>query len=246
MTNKDKIVSFCWQHVLLLFSLWVMTLGIAVCVKSMLGSSVISTVPYVFQAAGDTGLVPPWTIGQYTIVINAIFVLLQVCILRRQFEPVQLFQLVLGCIFGSLIDFNMWLTWWLAPIVLWEQAISQIVGCTILGCGIAMEVRVGSITMPGEGLPIALSRISHIEFPKCKIIVDCSLVALSVAFGYFFFGEWQWHIVGIGTLFAMVYVGLVVKAVGRHLGWFQRILNYKPGFRRYVYGLARYIKHYKN
>jgi len=30
----------------------------------------------------------------------------------------------------------------------------------------------------------------------------------------------------------------------KYLGWFDRILAYKPGFRRYVYGLARYIKHY--
>ena len=48
----------------------------------------------------------------------------------------------------------------------------------------------------------------------------------------------------VGTLFAMVYVGGVVRFVNRHLGWFDRILAYKPGFRRYVYGLARYIKHY--
>ena len=48
---------------------------------------------------------------------------------------------------------------------------------------------------------------------------------------------------GVGTLFAMVYVGVVVRFVNKYLGWFDRILANKPGFRRYVYGLARYIKH---
>ena len=54
---------------------------------------------------------------------------------------------------------------------------------------------------------------------------------------------WQWQIVCVGTLFAMVYVGVVVRFTDKYLGWFDRILAYKPGFRRYVYGLARYIKH---
>ena len=62
-----------------------------------------------------------------------------------------------------------------------------------------------------------------------------------VIFCYVFFGAWQWYIVGIGTLFAMVYVGAVGNAVGKHLAWFDRILAYQPDFRRYVYGLARYL-----
>ena len=37
MTRKEQFVSFLWQHVLLLISLCVMTLGVAVCVRSMLG-----------------------------------------------------------------------------------------------------------------------------------------------------------------------------------------------------------------
>lgn len=96
-------------------------------------------------------------------------------------------------------------------------------------------------TMPGEGFPVAVSRMTGIEFPKVKICVDCSLVILAVIFSFIFFGAWQWYIVGIGTLFAMVYVGMVVKKVGKHLSWFDRILAYQPGFRRYVYGLARYL-----
>lgn len=50
--SKDSIISFIWQHILLLVSLYVMTLGVAVCVRSQLGSSVISTIPYVMSSAG--------------------------------------------------------------------------------------------------------------------------------------------------------------------------------------------------
>lgn len=39
--KKEKIVSLLWQHLLLLVSLFIMTLGVALCVRSNLGSSVI-------------------------------------------------------------------------------------------------------------------------------------------------------------------------------------------------------------
>lgn len=105
MTRKEQFVSFLWQHVLLLISLCVMTLGVAVCVRSMLGSSVISTLPYVFETAGKQGLgVPKLTIGQYTYIMNGVLVLGQILVLRKKFESVQLFQLLVGFVFGSLID----------------------------------------------------------------------------------------------------------------------------------------------
>lgn len=70
-----------WQHVLLLIPLCVMTLGVAVCVRSMLGSSVISTLPYVFETAGKQGLgVPKLTIGQYTYIMNGVLVLGQILV----------------------------------------------------------------------------------------------------------------------------------------------------------------------
>ncbi len=243
MTVKDKIVSFLWQHVLLLVSLCIMTFGVAVCVRSMLGSSVISTLPYVFESAGKGNIagVPKLTIGQYTYVMNAVLVAGQIAVLRRRFEPVQLFQLLVGFVFGTLIDVNMALTSWLVPTAFWAKVVAQVAGCTVLGIGIALEVRCGSVTMPGEGFPVAVSEVTGIEFPKMKIAVDVSLVVLAVVFCYVFFGAWQWYIVGVGTLFAMVYVGAVVRVAGKHLGWFDRLLAYQPGFRRYVYGLARRI-----
>lgn len=238
---KQQILSFLWQHLLLLISLFIMTIGVAVCVRSMLGSSVISVLPYVFQTAGSQSLVPALTIGQYTYIMNAILVVGQICVLRKDFEWVQLFQLLVGFVFGSLIDLNMWLTSWLVPMDLGSKTLAQIVGCTILGIGIALEVRCGSVTMPGEGFPVAISRVTGVEFPKVKIVVDVTLVLLGVVACYAFWGAWQWYIVGVGTLFAMFYVGFIVRLTGKHLGWFERLLAYQPGFRRYIYGLARYI-----
>jgi uncharacterized membrane protein YczE len=238
---KDKIVSFCWQHLLLVVSLLIMTFGVVCCVRSALGSSVISVIPYVACDAGEIGLFPQLTIGQYTYLMNALFVVLQILILRRQFELVQLFQLVIGFVFGAMLDMWMALTPWLVPEAIWQQAVTQLMGCIFLGIGIAFEVRCGSVTMPGEGISVAVCQVTHIEFPKVKIAIDVTLVCIGLILCYLFFGAWQWHIVGIGTLVAMFFVGIVVKVATKWTPWFERLLDYRPGFRRYIYGLARHL-----
>lgn len=240
-TSKEKVISFIWQHILLLFSLYTMTLGVVLCIKSELGSSVISSMPLSFSLAGHEGIVPPLSVGGYTIAMNFVLVMCQIAILRRNFDPMQLFQLVIGFTFGWLIDLNMALTHALVCNSMLSKIIVQAAGCTVMGIGIAFEVKCGSATMPGEGLPVAISRKTGQPFAKVKIMVDTTLVALAVASCYLFFGSWQWNIIGPGTLFAMVYVGLIVKLVSAHSAWFDRLLNYRPGFRRYIFGLARYI-----
>lgn len=239
---KDKAVGFVWQHLLLVISLFVMTFGVALCVRSALGSSVISTIPFVLTLAGGQNLVPSLTIGEWTYVMNFALVGLQVLILRRRFEKVQLFQLLIGFLFGWLLDLNMALTSLLHLDNLFVQIFVQVLGCTVLGVGIALEIRCGSVTMPGEGVPAAISRVTSLPFAKVKIYVDVALVIIAVVLGYIYFGTWLWNVVGIGTLFAMLYVGMVVKAIAPHLAWFDRVLCYRPGFRRYVYGLARTIR----
>ena len=238
---KDRVVSFVWQHILLMASLYLMTLGVALCIRSHLGSSVISSLPLSFSLGGALGAVPSWTVGGYTIAMNFVLVLLQLVVLRSRFNPVQLFQLVIGFIFGWLIDVNMAVTSALTCDSLLSQGVSQFAGCTVMAVGIAFEVRCGSVTMPGEGFPVALSRVTGLPFPRLNIFVDTSLVVLAVASSFVFFGRWDWSIVGPGTIFAMVYVGYAIKLINPHLGWFDSMLGYRPGFRRYIFGLARYI-----
>ena len=107
--------------------------------------------------------------------------------------------------------------------------------------GIAMEMRCASITMPGEGLPAAISKVTGRQFADIKIRIDILLVAMAVVACYMFFGRWLWNVVGAGTLFAMVYVGFAVKWFSARSGWFDRLLGYRPGIRRYVYGLKRFV-----
>ena len=241
VSTKERVIEFLWQHILLLTSMFFMTLGVALCVRSNLGSGVISSIPMAFTLAGEAGLAPGWTIGGYTNIMNVILVTAQILVLRRRFEKVQLFQLVVGFIFGAFLDINMWIT----SVLTYESLINQIcahfIGATVLGIAVAAEIRCGSVTMPGEGIQVAVARVTGKPFPTVKIMIDTTLVIIAVICGFCFFGSWPWTVVGPGTLFAMFYVGYVVKLVNPHMHWFDRLLHYRPGFRRYIYGLARFI-----
>ena len=74
--SKPRVIGFLWQHVLLLVSLYVMTLGVALCVRPNMGSSVISSLPMSMSLAGADGMVPALTIGSYTNMMNMLLVVL--------------------------------------------------------------------------------------------------------------------------------------------------------------------------
>ena len=83
--------------------LFIMSIGVAFSIKANLGTSPISSVPYVLS------LVVPMTVGVLTIAMHCVFILLQVLILRENYQLVQLMQLPVAVAFGMMIDFAVWL-----------------------------------------------------------------------------------------------------------------------------------------
>ena len=98
-----KISHFVFKRYLLLCAgLAIMAFGVAFSIKASLGTSPISSVPYVVS------LFAPLTVGTATIVMHCVFILLQILILRRQYHPIQLMQLPVAVLFGYLTDFGVW------------------------------------------------------------------------------------------------------------------------------------------
>ena len=222
--EKERLLKLLRQNFFLLVSLFLLAFGVALCVRSDLGSSVISSAPYAFFLGGEEEMVPAWSLGMYTNLLNILLVIGQIIVLRRRYRPVQLLQLAVGVVFGVLIDLSMFLTQVFMTTDLYGRLLLMLAGSSLMAVGVALEIRCSAITMPGEGLPAALSRVNGRSFGDMKILTDISLVGLAAASSLLFFGRWQWNIVGPGTLFAMVYVGWLVKVISRHLHWFDRLL----------------------
>lgn len=102
-----KIISFSWQHLLLIVSLSIMTCGVALCIRPNFGSSVIATIPFIIALAEEASIVSLFTIVEYTHIMNFLFIGLQILILHQRFPRIQLFQFIIGFVFGFLLDVNM-------------------------------------------------------------------------------------------------------------------------------------------
>lgn len=206
-----KMQELIERYATLIVGLFLMSIGIALSIHAQLGITPISCPPYVLSL----GLSP--TVGQFTIAMHVLFVLIQVSILRRSFPKLQYMQLVMGFLFGFFIDFSIWLTEWMVPEAYWMRVLYVIVGSAILAVGIVFEVTPKVMLIAGEGLMLVLAKLWKKPFGKVKIGFDCSLIAISLVFSFFLFGE----IRGVreGTLISALLVGFFVGKIQPRMAW---------------------------
>ena len=79
--------------------LFLMTIGIAISVKSNLGVSPVSSIPYTMTCVWGIEM------GKATILFHTILVLIQIILLRRNFKPINLLQIAVGVVFGYFTTF---------------------------------------------------------------------------------------------------------------------------------------------
>lgn len=206
--------------------LFIIALGTSLSIRANLGSSAISAPPYILSLVPGIGL----TMGQLTICMHVFFILIQILLLRKDFEPRQYTQILVSFLFGFYTDLTMWLTGFLQvpadinPLAGYPlRFVELLAGGAILAFGIACEVRCDSLILAGEGLPLAISKFLKKDFGKVKICSDTSLVCIGVIFMFVFFGKWNWDMVGVGTLVSMFYVGFMVRVFSPHIEWLDRI-----------------------
>lgn len=188
-----------------LFGIWVMSVGIALSVHGQLGTAPISTFPAVLDAATSM------TVGFVTVLMNIAFVLIQMLILRRRFKAFQLVQIPIAVLFGTLIDFSLYLTSWVQPDHYIMKWVVTIIAALILGIGVYIQVQPKLIYLPGEGLVMALTQVTTVRFGTMKQVVDWSLVIISVILSLILLQRLEG--VREGTVFAAFAVGAVVKAI---------------------------------
>jgi len=207
--------------------LFIIAFGTSLSIRANLGSSPISCPPYVLS------LVPgAWSMGGYVLCMHVFFILAQIALLRRNYQKIQLLQIVVSVIFGVYTDLTMWMTSFmqipdtLAPALGYPlRFIELLIGGSILAYGISLEVRCDVLMLAGEGFPLALAKVTKGDFGKVKMCTDTGLVCIGVVLMYAFFGGWHWDMIGSGTLVSMFYVGFMVRKFSPTLGWFDRLLT---------------------
>lgn len=194
-----------WKnYALLVIGLCILACGVSFSIKGALGTSPISSLPYVLSL-----IIPSLTVGNLTIMMHCVMILLQILILRKDFQWIQLMQLPVAVAFGYLTDFWVWMTKEILVNNYLEQWIVCIIGIILVGIGVSIEVKANVIVLAGEGLILAICKVFNLEFSKMKIINDVTLVTISVILSFIFLGALEG--VREGTIAAAVFVGIVAK-----------------------------------
>ena len=210
MSTCEKRTGLVRRWLFLAVGLAIMSLGVALSIRADLGTSPISSVPYV------SSLFSPLSVGTATSVMHCVLILLQILILRRRYELIQLLQLPVAVAFGWLTDAALWATGAVTCGAYWQQWLVCILGILLVGIGVSFEVTAGVVTLAGEGMVLALCRVLPVKFGTMKVAFDVCLVLTACVLSLVFLGQLQ----GIreGTVAAALCVGQVARQLNKPLG----------------------------
>ena len=161
------------RYIVFLIGLFINSLGVSLITKADLGTSPISSIPYVLS------LNFPFTLGQFTIAFSLLLILIQLIILRRNFKAEHLLQIPVSILFGYFIDLTMVMLFFVDPQSYISSVIYLLVGCLILGFGVYTEVLANVAMLPGESFVRAVSSTWKTEFGTTKVAFDVSLTVIA-------------------------------------------------------------------
>lgn len=204
------------RYVIFLIGLFVNSLGVSLIMKASLGTSPISSIPYVLSLSF------PFTLGNFTIFFSIFLILLQLLILRKNFKLEHVLQIPVSIIFGYFIDLTMLLFAWVNPQVYIMKIIYLLIGCLILGFGVYMEVLADVVMLPGESFVRAIVLTWKTNFGTTKICFDVSMSVIAAILSFVFTGRLNG--VREGTIIAALLVGFIARVVGKKLAFVKPML----------------------
>jgi len=197
------------RYLIFLVGLFVNSLGVSLITKANLGTSPISSIPYVLS------LNFPFTLGNFTIFFSIFLIALQLIILRKNFKLEHILQIPVSIIFGYFIDLTMILFSWVNPEAYIMKIVYLLMGCLILGVGVYMEVLADVVMLPGESFVRAIVLTWKTNFGTTKICFDVSMSVIAAVLSFVFAGR----LAGVreGTVIAALLVGFIARLIGKKL-----------------------------
>lgn len=200
--KKSTPAQFVIRVLIYCFALLLMALGVALSVNSNLGVSPVNSLPYVVSRIVNVQM------GTCVTAIFCFYILLQIVILRKEFQIINLLQIVFSTIFGYFVDFAKMLVGDFAIPTYFGQLAMLAASIVVVALGVLMYMDVQLVPMPMEGLSVTLAKRLGKPFPTMKIIIDCLVVLLGVVLSLVFLGTLD----GIreGTVITAIVVGKLI------------------------------------
>jgi len=207
----------------LLLGLYILAQGIAFTILANLGTDAITSPALVASIFSERAGVEFFTVGRALICIHLILVMVQIAVLRRQYNPIQLLQIAMGLLLGLMLDACMSYTT-LLPVPNYAAAIGYtILACIVCAFGIFTYVKADMVPLSAEGLCLALCKRFGWNFSHVKVGIDCSMLVIAVVASLLLFGE----IVGVreGSLICACSVGFIIGVFFRIFPYWDKLIN---------------------
>lgn len=181
-----------------------MSLGVGLSIKSGLGVTPISSIPYSLTLASGVN------IGITTVIFNVLLVFLQIPILKKRFNPKRLLQLINAFMFGYFTDISLWILSPMLDLPLDVNFTLLIVSMFLIAAGILIYMPANIAPLPGEGVVEAVSLAYDKRFSKVKVCFDTSMVVLSLIICGLFTSDILGS-VNVGTILAAIFIGIIIR-----------------------------------
>lgn len=194
-----------------LIGLFILSLGVAVSIKSGLGVTSVNSIPYALSLIFSTDM------GKFTAGLYILFVLVQALILRRDFKVRFLFEIPCSLLFGGMVDLsNLIMSLFPDPSHYILRLLLLALSIFGVALGVYLYCSVDLVPLPGDGVIRALSQKSGMKFHNVKILFDCTLVVISAVISLVFLHG----LVSVreGTVISSLLIGVVVGLLTRIFG----------------------------
>ena len=186
---------------------FVLALATALAVRSELGVSPVSSVPYTLS--NITGI----ELGTMTIVVFSLYVVVEILILKKEFPPAQLLQVACAFVFGKFVTLNVgWLSG-VHPASYGIRLLMILAATALIAIGLKMYMAAEIVPQAADGLVSTIARKKGKKTADVKNVFDLCSVGVSAFLSWIFRGK----IEGIreGTLICALGVGRVLALLNK-------------------------------
>lgn len=211
MLSISKIQPLAKRIIAYALGLFIMALGVSVSKISNLGVSPVNSIPSVLSDILEVDM------GICTTGVFLMFIVIQIIILRKEFQLVNLLQVFCSFLFGYFVSITNKLSVNILPqcssyII---QLLYVCISIILVAMGILLYLEASILSLPGEGVMQAISNKTGIPLSTAKLIFDWTVVFIATATSLIF----TKRLMGVreGTVLAAFGVGICLKLLTKHL-----------------------------
>ena len=216
MESKNIII----RYLVATLGLFLVALGVALSIKANLGTAPLSCPAYVLNLE-----YPSVSVGTFIFIVNMVYMLVQILLLRSDFKASHLMQIVASILFGYMVDACLWMLSSLSALSFLYKFLLILLASLVTAVGVSLEVKSNAWMLSAEMTVSAVAEVSGKKFDNVKIAMDTLMVVIAGAVAWIFFGTpfgaGEFH--NVGDV-------LLSRAPGVVIGLGTLIMAFRPGF----------------